>query len=98
MSQDKNKPTLADWMIKSLDIPADVLCNGLRVELRGRHTVTVHGCGKIEEYTSERIRLSVSGGILSVCGRGLECDSYLAGAVGINGRIDSIAFEEEKAI
>ena len=95
MSQDKSKRTLADWMIDRLDIPADVMCGGLRVELRGRHSITVHGCGKIAQYTSDCIRLSVHGGMLAIRGADLECNTYLAGAVGISGQIDSLCFEEE---
>lgn len=98
MSKDKSKRSFSDWMIERLDIPADVMCGGLRAELRGRHSLTVHGCGRITEYTSERISLAVHGAILVVNGEDLECNSYLAGAVGINGRIDKITFEEEKCI
>ena len=98
MSKDKSKRGFSDWMIKRLDIPADVMCGGLRAELRGRHSLTVHGCERIAEYTNERISLSVHGAILTVNGENLECNSYLAGAVGINGWINSITFEEEKCI
>ncbi|MBE6693254.1 MAG: hypothetical protein E7589_00615 [Ruminococcaceae bacterium] len=98
MSQDKQEKkrqsSLSDWMIDRLDIPADVLSGGLRAELRGRHSLTVHGCKKIEEYTSNCIRLSVKKSMLCVRGCDLVCISYLAGAVGIEGRIDSLSFDD----
>lgn len=85
---------LPEWLAVHLDIPPDLLENGLRAELRGREALTVHGCRAIAGYEPTLIRLRLHDGELIVRGQRLVCTSYLAGAVGINGHIDSIGFSD----
>lgn len=94
MSKSDSTNGLGRWLINRLDIPADVVEGGLRAELRGRSTLTVNGCKRILEYTPSLIRLKVWRCVLCVRGTGLSCSSYFAGAVGIEGEIDSISFED----
>lgn len=105
MSQDKRKktkdfarPSAAEWLAVHLDIPPDVWAEGLRLELRGRHALTVHGCRRILAYHPEEIRLWVKEAVLCVRGERLICTSYLAGAVGIDGRVDALTFEPEDGV
>ena len=91
MSEKKNEK-FRDRLYRTLDIDGDIF-GGVGVELRGRGSMIVRGCGKIIEYLPESIRLELEGGEISVRGRGLICTSYRMGAVGIEGRIDSISFE-----
>jgi sporulation protein YqfC len=86
------RPTLSEWLAVKLDIPADALGGGLRLDLRGRNTLTVHGCTAILDFSPETIRLSLGECALEVCGQRLICTSYLAGAVGIEGLICAIRF------
>ena len=88
----KKRPPLPEWLAVRLDIPPDLLEGGVRIELRGRASVTVHGCCGIAEYRPERILLSLPDGAVAVHGQRLICTSYLAGAVGIDGQIDGVAF------
>ena len=85
---------LPEWLAVHLDVPADLFGGGLRLDLRGRHTLTVHGCCRIVDYTPTEIRLALRDAVLSVVGVRLICTSYIAGAVGIEGRIDAIRFED----
>ena len=87
-----DRPSLTEWLAVKLDIPADALDGGIRLDLRGRNTLTVHGCTRILDFSPETIRLALGDCGLTVCGRRLICTSYLAGAVGIEGVICSIAF------
>lgn len=89
-----SEPSLAEWLAVKLDIPADVLGGGIRLDMRGRNTLTVHGCQGILDYAPGEIRLSLGSSSLVVCGQRLICTSYLAGAVGIEGFIMSIRFED----
>lgn len=89
---DKESRPLAEWLSVKLDIPSDILCGGIRVEIRGRNSLTVHGCRKILTYCPCKIQLKMRDCVLSVTGERLICSSYLAGAVGIDGRIDSVEF------
>ncbi len=88
------RPTLSEWLAVKLDIPADALGGGIRLDLRGRHTLTVHGCTAILDFSPEIIRLCLGESTLEVCGQRLICTSYLAGAVGIEGFICSIRFSD----
>ena len=81
-------------LCKSLDIPPDLFPGQSFLELRGRGSMTLKGCGKILLYTPEKIRVGLKQGSLTVCGKRLVCISYHAGAVGIDGEIDGISFEE----
>lgn len=86
--------SLTEWLAVKLDIPADTLAHGLRLDMRGRNTLTVHGCTDILDYSPCTIRLALADCTLTVCGRRLICTSYLAGAVGIDGCICSLQFED----
>lgn len=76
-----------------LDLSAD-LFEGSFVELRGRGSVTVRGGGRILLYTPTKIRIAMSGFVLSILGERLVCTSYYRGAVGVDGKILGISFEE----
>ncbi len=84
-----------EWLAVKLDVPSDILSGGLRIELRGRHTLLVHGCRKILQYTSEEMRLAMRGCVLCVTGERLICHTYLAGAVGVEGKINGICFLDD---
>lgn len=91
-----SRRSISEWLSVRLDIPAD-LSDGLRLDLRGRHTLTVHGCRRILDFTPCEIRLSLPETTLVVCGERLICTSYLAGAVGIEGLISGLRFEDTAA-
>ena len=88
----KDRCRLPEWLAVKRDIPADVAGGGLRLDMRGRHTLLVHGCRKILDFTPCEVRLAVTDATLTVSGRRLICTSYLAGAVGIEGYICGISF------
>ena len=82
---------------RRLDLLPDLLGNEGLVEIRGRGSVTVRGGGRILLYTPEEIRISMPRCVLSICGEELVCTSYYQGAVGIDGRIGGVFFEEGEA-
>lgn len=86
--------SLAEWLAVKLDIPADVTGGGLRLDLRGRNTLTVYGCTGILDFNPCEVRLSVKDATLTVKGCRLICTAYLAGAVGIEGYICSVSFAD----
>ena len=88
----RDRPSLSEWLAVKLDIPADLSERGLRLDMRGRHTLTVHGCQRILDFTPCEVRLAVKDATLTVKGRRLICTDYLAGAVGIEGYICGITF------
>ena len=84
-----------EWLAVKLDFPPDVLQGGMRVDVRGRHSVSVHGCRRILFYGTEEIRLGMKDCVVRITGARLVCTSYLAGAVGVEGRIDGVSFDIE---
>ena len=92
----KDKNSVGERICRALELPADLLPHKSSVEIRGRSLVKIHGGGAILLYSPEEIRISLCdrSGYLSVKGKALCCNSYNMGAVGIEGRIKSVAFEE----
>lgn len=86
------KIPLAELLSRRFDIPADVLCGGLTVELRGRNDLYITGCERILSYSAECIGLLVSGAELTVTGSRLCCTTYFNAEIGINGEIDGLSF------
>lgn len=84
--------TLSERICRALDIKPDAAFGGSLIEIRGRGSITVRGGGRILKYTENEIRLELRKSVLSVCGKRLVCITYYAGAVGIEGRIDSVCF------
>ena len=78
-----------------LDIPPD-LTNGNFVEIRGNSNVCVHGCKKILLYTTEEVRVRLTGCVLSVSGNDLYCTAYHSGNIEIDGIINSVSYMEDK--
>lgn len=87
---------IPEWMAVKLDFPPEVLTGGMRVELQGRNVLLVHGCRRILHYTPDILRFLMKGCVLCVEGKRLICHTYLAGAVGVEGQIDRICFEDEE--
>ena len=83
---------LTEWLAVKLDMPADALDGGIRLDMRGRNTLTVHGCTGILDFSPCEISLLLGECTLIVGGQRLICTSYLAGAVGIEGCICTIRF------
>ena len=95
MSQkEKKHRPLPEWLAVRLDIPPDLFSGGVRLELRGQESLTVHGCRRITGYEPTCIRLELKDTTLHIRGCRLVCTSYLGGAVGIDGHLDGLSFEK----
>ena len=90
-----HRRSVPEWLALKLDFPPDILTGGMRIELRGRNSLLVHGCRKILHYAPDEMRLCLWDCVLRITGDGLVCHSYLAGAVGIEGNISGLFFETE---
>lgn len=90
------RPSRAEWLAVKLDIPADVTGGGLRVDLRGRNSLTVHGCRRILDFSPCEIKLELEDAILTVCGCRLICTAYLSDAVGVDGYVCSLTFADKE--
>lgn len=90
----RNRCPLPEWLATRLDVPSDLWTGGMRLEVRGRNSVVVHGCRRIVGYRPDEVRLLMKSCFVVVRGQRLSCISYLAGAVEVEGQIDALCFEE----
>ncbi len=67
-----------------------------RLELDGRERLVVSGVEDVERFDENGIVMSTSAGILTVTGEGLHIGklSLDGGELHVDGRIDSLAYEE----
>lgn len=86
---------LRERLCRGLDLPPDCLPGAGFLEIRGQNSMTVKGGGRILTYTPELIRIALEKGVLGIYGKRLSCTSYYVGAVGIDGLIERVCFEEE---
>ena len=89
---------MRDRIGKILGVPADAVgfSNGFMAELRGRSAISVRGCRRILSYSRERICLDTRDGTVTVLGEALFCVAYFSDAIGIEGRIDAVFFEDRR--
>lgn len=78
---------IARKISKSLDLPFDGVTNSFRIEMHGDAEALISGCEKIIEYSPTVIRLRLKGRDIEICGRCMECMTYLDGTVEIKGVI-----------
>ena len=92
------KRPLGEWLAVHLDIPADLTGGGIRLDMRGRNTLLVHGCTRILDFSPCSVSLEMGDSTLTVRGLRLICTSYLAGAVGIEGHICCMEFTDGEEV
>lgn len=95
LPRDEERVGWRERICQRLDVSPDLLPGAGLIEIRGREGVSVTGCGRILVYTPEEIRVTLGKGQVVIRGKRLICTSYRAGAVGIDGRILGVFFEEE---
>ena len=94
--RDMGTPSFKEKLGESLDIPADLLCGGTTLEMRGRGDICVGGCRKIAIFTEETIRLEMSDFDIILKGERLSCFTFCEGRTVIGGRIKSIEIEDRR--
>ncbi len=95
---EKRKPSIRERISRALDIPPDVISRECMIEIRGRGLITVHGCERIARYLPSEIRILTASGGVEILGEGLICVSFSSGSVGIEGRVERVAFLREGEI
>ena len=89
------KRSFAEILTGEYDVPAEMLSGGCFVEIRGRHRVSVRGCRRVVLYSPVKVVLKMKKEMLQICGKRLSCSTYFAGAMAIEGIIDSVSFLRE---
>lgn len=79
-----------------LDIPREALPGGFGLTLSGQSELTVRGCRRILEYSTDLILLLLSGVVLEISGEGLLCRVFTPERITVCGRVSAICFKEAK--
>ena len=93
--EEKERIGWRERVCRSLDIVPDVCAGASLIEIRAGRLLTVCGGGRLLVYTPEQIRIAMKRGSISILGERLVCTTYHVDAIEVEGRIDSVRFEEE---
>ncbi len=85
---------LSERLCRALDIQPDILPHGTLIELRGRTSVTLRGCGCVLCYNDTEVSFATHIGKVCIKGRELFCSAYREGCATVDGIIYSVSFEE----
>lgn len=88
-----NGLTRAERWSRFLDVPADVACGGMTLELRGSTDLLVCGVKKILAYSDTGFCLATPAGRITVRGEGLTMYAYHSDGTVIRGRLRSIELD-----
>lgn len=94
----REKRTFTERLAIDLDMPPELLSGGCFIEIRGRNSVVVRGCKRILAYSETKVALKLKRETVEVTGKRLTCISYLAGAVSVEGYIDSVSFLRREGV
>ncbi len=70
----------------------DFTPGGLHMEIFSNKEASVEGCKGILEYSSELIKLNISGGVVSFIGKELYAHSFMGDTIVLKGKIENIDF------
>lgn len=93
MSKKKNEKK-GQGLWRRLSEFGDEVLGPVRMEWRGRTSLTVDGASKIESCGRERVTVRLRGECVIILGSDLICRSFQNGVLVIGGRIDSVAYAE----
>ena len=93
----EKKPPLVERICRALDVLPESVAHTPLIELHGRSLLKITNGGKILLYTNEKITVAIarSESRITVTGSALSCSYYNLGAIGIEGCIDTVSFEED---
>ena len=92
------KPKLIERVCRAIDIVPESISHTPYIELHGKTLLKIRDGGKILLYSETLIKIALPNTkeTLSVIGEELSCSFYNLGAIGIEGRIDTITFLDTK--
>lgn len=78
----------------ALDLPKDILLDLVRVTITGKLAVFIENHRGIVEYNSNLIRVNTNDGVIVLKGKDLYLKSAVADEIIVEGKLQSIEFEE----
>jgi len=92
----KERRSLKERVFSGLDIKPDTLPGESMIEIRGRHSMALHGAGHFELYTPTQIKIRLKRTRITIDGKRLFCIAYNKDTIGIEGLISDISFKSLK--
>ena len=90
------KASFIEFLSVKVSLPSDALAGDFRLEIRGRNSVIICGCRRIQKYTPTEIILSAKDFDVSIIGERLVCTAYHEGAVCLEGYVVGVRFDPDK--
>ena len=88
----KSKRSFSEFLTCECDIPGELISGGCHIEMKGRNCMKIRGCRKIISYSPNKVVMKMKREVICVIGKRLTCLTYFAGAVSVEGIIDSVSF------
>ena len=92
------KPKLIERVCRAIDIVPEAISRTPYIELHGKTLLKIRDGGRIVLYSPTVIKVALPNTkeTISVIGENLSCSFYNIGAIGIEGRIDTVTFLDIK--
>ena len=92
------KPKLIERVCRAIDIVPEAVSHTPYIELHGKTLLKIRDGGKILLYSPTVIQVALPNTkeTISVIGEDLSCSFYNIGAIGIEGKIDTVTFLDIK--
>lgn len=88
----KDKTEIKKELSAAFEIPGEIVLNIPLISLKGREEAVIENYRGIIEYSTEKIRVNTSSGVLRITGEGLLIKCLDADNVIITGKINSTEF------
>ena len=89
------RASIIEFLSVKASLPSDALSGDFRLEIRGRNSVIVCGCRRIQKYTPTEIVLSSKDFDVAIIGERLICTAYHEGAICIEGYVTDVKFDPD---
>lgn len=93
MSQWKNR--LNNWLVKNIELPADVVMDLPRITLIGQLHIYIENHNGVVAFSNEELRLYLNQGQLLIKGSGFILKTILPEEILLEGQIDFVQFLEK---
>ncbi|WP_046173870.1 YabP/YqfC family sporulation protein [Domibacillus indicus] len=86
------------WMGKMAGLPEDAVGRIPRVVVIGKGKVVVYNAEKLEQFTSQSVRIQLLDAVLEIKGKKLEVIELMPAELVIEGAITTVFMKEKKSV
>lgn len=89
---EKDIPSRKEQLIRSLDLPEEVMLNLPIAHVYGNKKIEIHNFKGLIEYTTERVRINTSIGVLIIEGKSMEIKVMTTEELHIVGNVMQVSY------